>query len=172
VKFQSRGGAGGRATKADQGALPLCVDFDGTLIHTDSLHEALMVASRDLPAVFKAVTRLGEGKAAFKQSVYGIADLHAAHLPYNFQLIEFLRREHARGRKLFLVTAADQGIAEAVATELGLFSEVICSDGVRNLRGKAKADVLADRFGVKGFCYAGNDVTDLEVWKVAAAASW
>jgi 4-hydroxybenzoate polyprenyltransferase/phosphoserine phosphatase len=167
--FQSPGDAGGRATKADQGGLPLCVDLDGTLIHTDSLHEALMVASRDLLAVFKAVARLGRGKAAFKQSVYGIADLDAAHLPYNLQLIEFLRSEHARGRKLFLVTAADKGIAEAVATELGFFSEVICSDGARNLRGRAKADVLVERFGAKGFCYAGNDVTDLEVWKVAGS---
>ena len=69
-----------------------------------------------------------------------------------------------------LVTASDRRLAEAVATHLGLFDEVIASDGVRNIKGKAKAEALERRFGVKGFVYAGNARADLAVWRKAQAA--
>ena len=150
--------------------LPLCVDLDGTLIVTDSLHEAVAVGTRDLPALFKATLRIGGGKAAFKRAVYAIAQLEASTLPYNAEFLEFLRAQHAAGRRLYLVTAADQLIAEAVASHLGIFEGVICSDGVTNVRGAGKADALVERFGAKGFAYAGNDVTDLKVWREAGAA--
>jgi 4-hydroxybenzoate polyprenyltransferase len=147
--------------------LPLCVDLDGTLIHGDSLHEALAVASRDLGGLARAVRLLRRGKAAFKRAVYEMAALDAEHLPYNRDLLDYLRSQHAQGRRLFLVTAADSRVAQAVADHLGLFEDVISSDGDRNLRGRAKADALAERFGERGFSYAGNDRADLAVWSRA-----
>jgi 4-hydroxybenzoate polyprenyltransferase/phosphoserine phosphatase len=151
--------------KAVPAQLPLCVDLDGTLIRTDSLHEAVMLAAP--LGLAKAFARLSGGKAPFKRAIYQLAKLEAAHLPYNEELLAYLRAEKAAGRPLFLVTAADSAIAEAVAAELGLFAGVICSDGAQNLRGRHKADALMERFGRGGFAYAGNDATDLEVWAVA-----
>jgi hypothetical protein len=40
----------------------------------------------------------------------------------------------------------------------------MASDGQRNLRGAAKAKLLVERFGEKGFDYAGNSPVDLQVW--------
>lgn len=151
-------------------SLPLCVDLDGTLITTDSLHEALAVAATDPRALIGAARKLSHGKAAFKQAIYAKADLQAAHLPYNAELLAYLRSQRNEGRTLVLVTAADRHIADAVAADLGLFDEVLSSDGRLNLRGRAKADLLVDRFGERGFCYAGNDHTDLHVWQHAGAA--
>ena len=45
----------------------------------------------------------------------------------------------------------------------------IASDGMRNLKGEHKAAALAERLGEKGFVYAGNDRSDLSVWRRARA---
>jgi 4-hydroxybenzoate polyprenyltransferase len=51
-----------------------------------------------------------------------------------------------------------------------LFDEVLASQDSCNLRGAEKARVLVERFGVRGFSYAGNDYTDLTVWREATSA--
>ena len=149
--------------------LPLCVDLDGTLVLTDTLHEALALGARKPLSLLRAILRLRDGKAPFKEEVYRQAELNAATLPYNEELLAYLRTERARGRKLFLVTAADRRVADAVADHLGVFAGVISSDGVRNLRGAEKARVLTERFGEGGYAYAGNDETDLHAWKSAGS---
>ena len=57
-----------------------------------------------------------------------------------------------------------------MAEHLGLFDEVIASDGSHNLKGEAKARALIERFGLQGFAYVGNDAPDLPVWKAARSA--
>src|SRR6185312_13929181 len=56
------------------------------------------------------------------------------------------------------------------ADHLSIFDEVIASDGRNNLGGAAKAAALVERFGSKGFIYAGNASTDVAVWREAAAS--
>ncbi len=152
------------------GALPLCVDLDGTLVLTDTLVEnvlGLLAAPRSLLALPGWLAR---GKAGFKAAVAEAATLDAALLPYNQPLLRWLEGERARGRPLILVTAAHRSIAERVAGHLGLFDEVIATDGADNLRGERKAERLVERFGTGGFAYAGNDATDLKVWARSGAA--
>jgi 4-hydroxybenzoate polyprenyltransferase len=81
-----------------------------------------------------------------------------------------LRAQRAAGRYMVLCTAAHRHIAARVEEHLGLFDEVIATEGTSNLRGAAKADILCHRFGRRAFVYAGNDVTDRAVWECAAAA--
>ena len=54
-----------------------------------------------------------------------------------------------------LVSACDHAIGVQVAQQLGFFSDVLTSDGRTNLKGRAKAQLLNQRFGARGF-YAGN----------------
>ena len=77
------------------------------------------------------------------------------------------RRGKKRGRCLILTTATNQKYAHRVAQFLGLFSEVIASDNTINNAGTQKHDVLVNRYGVKGFDYAGNSRADLSVWASA-----
>jgi 4-hydroxybenzoate polyprenyltransferase len=149
-------------------ALPLCVDLDGTLVRSDTLVEGFCALATD-PRVVTALLSLANGRAAFKQSVAAGARLDPALLPYNDTLLTYLRAQKAAGRDLVLATAADRRIAHAIATHLGIFDEVIASDGTTNLKGAAKAQALTDRFGVKGFVYAGNATSDLPIWRQAAA---
>ena len=151
-------------------AVPLCVDLDGTLIHSDLLVEGMLAIVSD-PRGLRKIPRLLVGRRALlKQRVAEAAAFDPALLPYNEQVLEYLRAQRAAGRLLVLATGADSRVAHVVADHLGLFDEVIASDGVRNLKGQAKAKALVERFGQKGFAYAGNDSSDLPVWKSAKSA--
>jgi hydroxymethylpyrimidine pyrophosphatase-like HAD family hydrolase len=53
-------------------------------------------------------------------------------LPLNQPLVERLKQEKARGRRLFLATGAHESLAQKIADRLGLFEEVLASDGKRD----------------------------------------
>jgi hypothetical protein len=61
-------------------------------------------------------------------------------------------------------------VASAIAAHLGIFDDVIASDGTTNLAGPYKAAALVERFGPAGFDYAGNAGADLAVWACARHA--
>ncbi|QHQ36345.1 UbiA family prenyltransferase [Algicella marina] len=150
----------------------LAVDLDGTLLKGDMLLETWWnVLSRDRKASLRALQTLREkGRAAFKEALAADADVDIARLPYNTEMIEYIGRRKAAGDRIVLATASDIRVAEAVAAELGLFDEVIASDGKNNLKGAGKETVLVERFGRKGFDYAGDHAADLDVWRSADTA--
>jgi len=150
--------------------LPLCVDLDGTLLRTDALHEQLLVAATRWRLLRQLPGWLRQGAARLKQELATAVPLDVAALPYDGALLDYLRQQRALGRRLVLTTAADRRVAEAVNGHLGLFDQVIASDGVENLRGGAKAARLCATFGERRFCYVGSDRSDLAVWHKAAGA--
>ena len=152
-------------------ATPLCVDLDGTLIRTDLAWESLVRLLRRNPLYLAALPWWWlRGRAWLKRQIAARVSIDVAALPYHQALLEFLRAERRRGRPLCLVTASDGRLAEAVAAHLGLFTEVLASDGRTNLRGTVKAARLVERFGQGGFDYAGNSPDDLPVWACARQA--
>jgi len=151
--------------------LPLVVDLDGTLIHSDMLHESAIRLLRDSPSKTLAIPFvLLKGKAYLKNYLATRSNFEPQTLPYNLELIAWLKQQRAEGRKLILCTASDKKIAQTIATHLDLFDEVIASDGIVNIAGKNKASVLVDRFGSQGFDYVGNSHQDLPVWSEANRA--
>ena len=161
-----------RANTPATSKLPLAVDMDGTLVRSDLLLEALMnVAKGNIFYLIGCLfTYLRHGLAAFKTKIFTRAQFDLKHLPYNLELIEHIKTEKARGRRIVLATASSQNIAQAVADHLGLFDQVIASSATVNLSGYAKAERLTELFGDKGFAYAGNAWVDMKVWRVAGAA--
>ncbi|WP_174625713.1 UbiA family prenyltransferase [Candidatus Methylobacter favarea] len=150
---------------------PLVVDLDGTLIHTDMLHESALRALRDNPFdTLRIPFWLLKGKASLKKNLADRTDFDATSLPYNQDLLDWLKQQRAHGRKLILCTASDHSIATAIAEHLGIFDEVMASDGATNLAGKHKAETLEERFGHAGFDYVGNSRADLAVWQCARRA--
>jgi 4-hydroxybenzoate polyprenyltransferase/phosphoserine phosphatase len=148
--------------------VPLCVDLDGSLLRTDTLVEGLFSLGASRQALTALLQLLRGGKAAFKQAVANTADLDPTLLPYNQKLLAYLREQKLSGRRLVLATAADAGVAHAIAEHLRLFDEVIASNGEINLKGEAKARALVARFGLGGFAYVGDSRSDLPVWAAAA----
>ena len=150
---------------------PLVVDLDGTLINTDMLHESTLGVLRDNPLFLLCIPYwLSQGKAALKRHLSSRIDFDPRFLPYNLELLDWLKQQQSQGRTLILCTASDHQIALAISEHLGIFDEVMASDGKINLAGKHKAEALEHRFGVAGYDYAGNSQTDLAVWQHARQA--
>lgn len=151
--------------------LPLTVDLDGTLVFTDMLYESAVDALRHRPlaSMRRAPAALLSGKARLKEVLASLAAPDVANLPFNWVFIDWLRLQVGR-RRIVLATAADRSVAEVIAAHLGIFDEVIASDGEINLKGRRKARALVERFGERGFDHAGNDRHDAEVWKHSRAA--
>jgi len=150
---------------------PLCIDLDGTLIRSDLLAEsALGLLARNPLYLFLFGLWLLRGRAYLKRRVAERADVDAALLPYDTRLLEWLRVEATGRRPIVLCTASDQKLAEAVAAHAGCFTTVLGSDGIRNLKGARKAEVLCELYGERGFDYAGDSRADLAVWKRARRA--
>jgi 4-hydroxybenzoate polyprenyltransferase len=145
--------------------LPLVVDLDGTLIFTDLLHESCLYLFRVKPwLIFHLPFWLFKGKARLKSRLTDVISLPIASLPYNNDLIDYLRSQKSLGRRIILCTASHHILAQAVADHLGIFDEVLASNEAINLTGSAKAEALIARYGNKKFDYAGNSQVDLNVW--------
>jgi len=150
---------------------PICVDLDGTLIHSDLLLESFLLLLKRNPfyLLLLPVWLLG-GKARLKSEIASRVHFNGAALPYTKPLLSWLHEQKAAGRPLWLVTASDHRLAQAVADHVGVFDGVMASDGQTNLAGRNKAAELVRRFGEKGFDYAGNHRVDLRVWAHARKA--
>jgi len=146
--------------------IPLCVDLDGTLINTDMLYEStlFMLKKNPLSVLIIPFILIFNGKAFLKRFISNKFIFDPAVLPFNLEFVRFLHHQHAMGRQLILCTASDYLIANAIAKNLGIFAEIMATDGSVNLEGKRKAEALVRRFGEKGFDYAGNSGADLEIW--------
>jgi len=150
---------------------PLVVDLDGTLLRTDLLIESALVFFREQPHRFLAPLQwLAGGKASLKRELTNATEIDVAVLPYDESVLEFLERERKQGRTTVLATASHRLLADQVAAHLGLFDDVIATDGDRNLSSHTKRDVLVEYFGERGFDYAGNSHDDLPVWNAARKA--
>lgn len=151
--------------------VPLAVDLDGTLIRSDMMWESLARLLREKPLAALAVPAwLLRGRAFLKQQLAKHVSVDATTLPYTKDFLDWLREEKTAGRKLVLATASDLRMAEPVAKHIGLFEEILASDGKINLRDNAKLAALTKKYGERGFDYAGNSSVDLDVWKGSHAA--
>ncbi len=151
--------------------IPLCVDLDGTLIATDSLLESTLILAKMKPwlILFMPFWIL-KGKTFFKNHVLSHVLPSPDLYPYRQDVLDFIKKEKEKGRRIVLATATVQPIADSIQNHLGIFDEVIGSSSVLNLRSSNKADELCMRFGEKGFDYAGDSKADFKVWEKAAGA--
>jgi 4-hydroxybenzoate polyprenyltransferase len=141
----------------------LCVDLDGTLVKSDTLLDTVLVIARQKPsAILQIPGWIAQGRAAFKRHLTSTVEVDVEFLPYNQPLLAYLKSEHARGRAIYLATAADRALAERVAEHVGIFAGVLASDGATNLAGGNKLAAFREQFG-DNFCYIGNAKPDAKL---------
>lgn len=146
----------------------LAVDLDGTLLRSDMLYETFWSAmGRNWTTLPRALLALQGGKAGLKTRLNALADVDCTTLPWNEDVLAYIRQWRADGGKTALVTASNAALAQRVADHLGLFDEVHGSDETTNLKGRNKARFLTERYGKGGFAYAGDHPADLAVWAEA-----
>jgi 4-hydroxybenzoate polyprenyltransferase/phosphoserine phosphatase len=152
---------------SDPSLAPLAVDIDGTLLRGDLLAESALAFLRRNPLrIFVLLLWLMRGRAVVKRRLAESTDIDVSTVPVNEELLAFVEAERRRGRDIHLVTASDGLVAAKLAQRFGFFDGVVASDGRTNLKGEAKARVLAERFP-DGFVYAGDAAADLPVFRAA-----
>jgi 4-hydroxybenzoate polyprenyltransferase len=145
--------------------VPICVDLDGTLIHSDLLFESFLLLLKQQPLfVFLIPFWLLQGKAFLKAQIAQRVVLNPLALPYNQELLLWLYKQRDQGRELWLSTASNYRLATIIAEHLSIFKGVLASTDELNLSGTAKAHRQVELFGYQGFDYCGNHTIDLLVW--------
>ena len=151
-------------------ASTLVIDLDGTLLQTNVLIESALSLIRRSPLmIFQMLGWLLRGRARLKHELARVGPLDIGALPLNPAVEAYAAGEKARGRKVYLATAADRLVAEAIASRCGFFDGVLASDGRVNLKGRRKAEALENLFA-RQFAYAGDSEADLPVWSRANEA--
>jgi 4-hydroxybenzoate polyprenyltransferase len=125
-------------------SVPLCVGVSGTLTPANARHERAL--------------------GALKRVAFDVGAL-----PFRDELLGWLAEERAAGRRVVLVGDGDPELDQQLAAHLGLFDEVADADGSGSGADR-KRRALVERFGERGFDYAGSDATDLPVWAAARGA--
>lgn len=152
----------------------LFVDLDGTLIRTDLLSEAAVALFKASPwRLIATLGKLASGRAALKQAVSQAVTIETRRLPLHEEALTFLVSERAQGRRLVMATASDATWARVVADELGMFDDVLASDGTHNLKGAHKLraiEAYCAEHGYAGFDYLGDSRADLPIWRAARRA--
>jgi len=148
----------------------IIVDLDGTLVRTDLFLEASLRLIKQNPLnVFRLAFWLRKGRAHVKDRVAQRVDISAEFLPYNEQLLDYLRDRKRQGHRLILATASNISHAEAVARHLAIFDCVIASDATNNMKGVRKLAAIRELLGDDSFAYAGNSAADRPLWDAAEA---
>ena len=149
-------------------AMPLVLDLDGTLIAGDLLYKSFFSILRKNPLiVFGCATWLMCGRAALKHQLALRNRIDWDRIKLHQDVVALAIREKTAGRGVVLATAADAVLAGQLASRLPFIDQVYASDGERNLKGAAKAELLT-RMYPGGFIYAGDSKSDLAVWAQAS----
>lgn len=150
----------------------IAVDLDDTLVKTDMLYESFLNAIKKNPlVVFLVVVWFLRGKAYLKQQLASHFSFEPSILPYNTELLTWLKSEKENGAKLYLVSASDEKIVGAVAGSVGIFDGYYGTTAERgNLSGGRKAALLNQEFGEKKYVYVGNDTVDVPIFRQAESA--
>jgi len=151
--------------------LPLFVDLDGTLIHSDCLWEGLLLLLRsNLLAVVMLPLWIVRGKSYFKRQVAARTSLNPESLPYNSAVVEYIKREKLNGRDIILATATDEHVATPIADYLGLFDAVLATKDGSNNSSTTKLSAIKTYTQGGAFDYIGNSHDDIPLWQSSAHA--
>jgi phosphoserine phosphatase len=160
------------APSSETGPVPLVVDLDGTLLVGDSLKRMLALMARRRPhrAVQAFWLKRRGGKPAFKLHAWRHSRIRPEGLRRRAELMAWLEEQAGAGRPVYLATGAPEDFALELVSDHDFFAGVFGTTAERNLTGPAKARLLVQRFGERGFDYVGNSAADVEVWRVARRA--
>ena len=119
--------------------IPLVVDVDGTLLRGDLLYEfaLALLKAQPLEAV-KIPLWLIRGRSQLKAQIADRVTIDADLLPLDATVLAFIRREKERGRRMFLASASNLRLVDALAARLGMIDGVFASSASVNLSAHEK----------------------------------
>jgi hypothetical protein len=145
--------------------VPLCLDIIGTLTQAHVRHERSITAFKESPPLRWLFRRRRANKGAASRRPRP-EHAEAKIPPLRAELLQWLREQHAGGRRLVLVADGNPQLAQQIAAHLGLFDEVARTEGA-GTAAERKRRALVERFGEHGFDYGGSNASDMIVWEAS-----
>jgi 4-hydroxybenzoate polyprenyltransferase len=130
----------------------------------------LKLVKREPWAALLLAASLLRGTSRFRSEIARRVASHANTLPYNQELVDYVRAQYAAGRSVLLLTTSPNQLAAGIPEYLGITAEVYGSTADRVLDVASIHDFLCARFGIGQFEYAGHATTDLPIWRSAGGA--
>ena len=153
-------------------SIPVVVDLDGTLTPVDTLHEAIVryLLRGHVIAFLNMCIWLLKGKPFFKNQMALLQPIDLSLIPWNDDVIAYIRDQKKNGRTIILCTASNQLVAKKVCDYFKEFDAAFGSNSTHNLNGVNKRNFLDQKFGKGNYEYIGNSYSDLLVWKHSSFA--
>lgn len=135
--------------------VPLCVDLTSALLRSNvHIERYLRCVKRNAFFTAAAAASLVRGSAWWRAQLARRCTLEAELLPLDQTLLQWLRAQHERGRRLVLCTDSDRDTAEQIARHIGIFDDVVAADATA---AAPTAGLLAQRYGEHRFDYVGRN---------------
>jgi 4-hydroxybenzoate polyprenyltransferase len=156
---------------ANEPIRPLCVRLDGALLKTDLFYESLvrLVARQPLTLLRVLWWRL-RGRRHAARIVASRCVVRPETLPYDPDVMTWVRHMHAAGRRIVLVSESERTLVEPIAAHLGFVSDLVAPHDGADGTGTAVAAALSARFGIRQFDYVGRGRRESAAWRVAREA--
>ena len=148
--------------------IPLIVDLDGTLIQSDLLLETLSISLKEsfFKTIFFFIKNINDF-ALIKHFLAEKSKIKINNMPFNKKVLNFIKDRKKKGSPIILMTGSNIKLALKIQEHLNLFDNVYASDKNNNLVGKAKLQLILEKFGEFNYDYMADAKSDIEVWKYA-----
>ena len=122
--------------------LPLAVDLDGTVILSDmtKISAQKIILRRPWYIFLIPFFELTKGRPYWKKRVAKLVSVKPEDLKYHDSFVNWLKKEKESGREIILATASHIVQAIPIAEHVGLFDDVMGSEGKLNLGGKTQSE--------------------------------
>jgi len=119
--------------------------------------------------IFQIILWTLKGRSFAKERVTKSVHLFVEQLPYETQLLDYLREQKEQNKHIFLATTSHHEYAEQVAEHLDIFDDVIATQPENKSIGDSKLAAILAATGGAEFAYAGHSSADRPIWEAASA---
>lgn len=146
------------------------VDLDGTLVKSDILLEGIVgLLKKRFVYIFSLPFWILKGKPFFKNAIFSRLNYDFSTLPYTIELVDHLKQEKDKGRKIILATGNCLEVANSVCRELPIFDGILATEH-QNLAGRLKLEKIRQHANGEPFSYAGNSSVDHQILEASDEA--
>ncbi|MBF0442670.1 MAG: UbiA family prenyltransferase [Oligoflexales bacterium] len=145
---------------------PMYVDFDNSILRSPLRVEAAFVLCRkNLLRFLKLIPSYFFDNSDFNEKLFELAPINIETLPYNQELMTFLRKEYESGRKLIIVSSYPLSFIRRIGEYLGIFYGVLASTSYDRITSKVMDLRLSQEYPDGNYAYVGSHKRDLRLFQ-------
>ena len=152
--------------------IPLIIDLDHSLIRTDTSWETLRKVLIEQPkSMLGLFLQAASGRANLKNWLQQKTNYEVRDLPYRKEVVDIIRAAQKKKRKVLIYSGAPHNLVLRVVAHLNLDEGGHRGSTLQKNLTKYKANILLERWGLRGFDYIGDSSNDLDTFR-ACRMGW